>query len=51
MAEVDYPASWYAATRDAGPARAPLAAPEEADVAIVGGGLALLVFHRAPSVG
>ena len=46
MAEVDYPASWYAATRDAGPARAPLATPEEADVAIVGGGFAGLHTAR-----
>lgn len=46
MAEVDYPASWYAATRDADTARAPLAAQEEADVAVVGGGFAGLHTAR-----
>ena len=46
MAEYDYPASWYAATRDSDEARAPLAAQEEADVAIVGGGFAGLHTAR-----
>jgi glycine/D-amino acid oxidase-like deaminating enzyme len=46
MAEVDYPASWYAATRDAGTARAPLTTQEEADVAVVGGGFAGLHTAR-----
>jgi glycine/D-amino acid oxidase-like deaminating enzyme len=46
MAEVDYPASWYAATRDADEARAPLATQEEADVAVVGGGFAGLHTAR-----
>ena len=46
MAEVDYPASWYAATRDSDKARAPLAALEEADVAVVGGGFAGLHTAR-----
>jgi len=46
MAEYDYPASWYAATRDADKARAPLATQEEADVAIVGGGFAGLHTAR-----
>eukprot|EP01036_Dinobryon_divergens_P004759 gene4759-6317_t len=38
MAENDYPASWYAATRDENRGRAPLTAQDEADVAIVGAG-------------
>ncbi len=46
MAEVDYPASWYAATRDADKERAPLATREEADVAVVGGGFAGLHTAR-----
>lgn len=46
MAEVDYPASWYAATRDADNVRAPLATQEEADVAVVGGGFAGLHAAR-----
>lgn len=46
MAEVDYPTSWYAATRDADGARAPLATREEADVAVVGGGFAGLHTAR-----
>jgi len=46
MAEVDYPTSWYAATRDADGARAPLATQEEADVAVVGGGFAGLHTAR-----
>ena len=46
MAEVDYPASWYAATRDADKPRAPLATQEEADVAVVGGGFAGLHTAR-----
>lgn len=33
-----YPASWYAATADVAPARAPLTGAERADVAIVGAG-------------
>ena len=32
MTEVDYPASWYAATRDANETRAPLAREEEAEI-------------------
>jgi glycine/D-amino acid oxidase-like deaminating enzyme len=46
MAEVDYPASWYAATRDADKVRAPLATEKEADVAVVGGGFAGLHAAR-----
>jgi glycine/D-amino acid oxidase-like deaminating enzyme len=46
MAEVDYPASWYAATRDADESRPPLATQEEADVAVVGGGFAGLHTAR-----
>ena len=42
----DHPDSWYAATRDPAPARAPLAAAVEADVAIVGGGFAGLHLAR-----
>ncbi|MGQ3296805.1 NAD(P)/FAD-dependent oxidoreductase [Reyranella sp.] len=46
MTESDYPASWYAATRDADTMRAPLASQEEADVAVVGGGFAGLHTAR-----
>lgn len=46
MTESDYPASWYAATRDACEMRAPLAREEEADVAVVGGGFAGLHTAR-----
>ena len=46
MNQVDYPASWYAATRDAGSERAPLSAQDEADVVIVGGGFAGLHTAR-----
>lgn len=42
----DYPASWYAATRDSAPERAPLAGEVEADVVIVGGGFAGLHLAR-----
>ena len=40
MGDSAYPASWYAATRDAGADRPPLAVRIDADVAIVGGGFA-----------
>src|SRR5260370_196417 len=46
MAESDYPASWYAATRDFGPDRPPLSGKIEADVAVVGGGFAGLHTAR-----
>ena len=46
MTESDYPASWYAATRDADELRAALAGEEEADVAVVGGGFAGLHTAR-----
>ena len=46
MADTDYPASWYAATRDSSPDRAPLSGRTEADVAIVGGGFAGLHTAR-----
>ena len=46
MAENDYPASWYAATRDENRDRAPLAAQEVADVAVVGAGFAGLHTAR-----
>ena len=46
MADTDYPASWYAATRDASPDRAPLSGRIEADVAVVGGGFAGLHTAR-----
>ena len=46
MADADYPASWYAATRDSSPARAPLAGRVETDVAVVGGGFAGLHTAR-----
>lgn len=46
MAENDYPASWYAATRDESRERAPLTTQEEADVAVIGGGFAGLHTAR-----
>ena len=46
MADTDYPASWYAATRDYTPDRPPLAGRIEADVAVVGGGFAGLHAAR-----
>jgi gamma-glutamylputrescine oxidase len=46
MADTDYPASWYAATRDSSPDRAPLSGRTEADVAVVGGGFAGLHTAR-----
>jgi gamma-glutamylputrescine oxidase len=46
MADTDYPASWYAATRDSSPHRAPLSGRTEADVAVVGGGFAGLHTAR-----
>ena len=46
MADTGYPASWYAATRDSSPDRAPLAGRTEADVAVVGGGFAGLHSAR-----
>ena len=46
MTEVDYPASWYAATRDADGTRPAPAREEEADVAVVGGGFAGLHAAR-----
>ncbi len=46
MAENDYPASWYAATRDESPARTALATHDEADVVVVGGGFAGLHTAR-----
>jgi len=46
MADSDYPASWYAATRDSSPERAPLSARVEADIAVVGGGFAGLHTAR-----
>jgi glycine/D-amino acid oxidase-like deaminating enzyme len=46
MADADYPASWYAATRDSGPDRPPLSGKVEADVAVVGGGFAGLHTAR-----
>ena len=46
MADTDYPASWYAATRDFSPDRPPLSGRIEADVAIVGGGFAGLHTAR-----
>ena len=44
--ETDYPASWYAATRDLSPDRPPLSGRVEADVAVVGGGFAGLHTAR-----
>lgn len=46
MGDSAYPASWYAATRDASVDRPPLAARIEADVAVVGGGFAGLHTAR-----
>lgn len=46
MGDTAYPASWYAATRDASADRPRLAARIEADVAIVGGGFAGLHSAR-----
>ena len=46
MADTDYPASWYAATRNSSPDRAPLSGRTEADVAVVGGGFAGLHTAR-----
>ena len=46
MVETDYPASWYAATRDSSPERAPLSGKVEADVAVVGAGFAGLHTAR-----
>src|SRR5262245_8095563 len=46
MADADYPSSWYAATRDSGPLRTVLAGHHEADVAVIGGGLAGLHTAR-----
>lgn len=46
MADIDYPASWYAATRDATPERPGLNGRVAADVAIVGGGFAGLHTAR-----
>ncbi|MBN9539826.1 MAG: hypothetical protein J0H77_24065, partial [Alphaproteobacteria bacterium] len=46
MAEGAYPASWYAATRDAAPDRRQLAGQTEADIAVVGGGFAGLHTAR-----
>ena len=46
MADTDYPASWYAATRDATPERPGLSGRVAADVAIVGGGFAGLHTAR-----
>lgn len=46
MGDSAYPASWYAATRDASAGRPRLAARIEADVAIIGGGFAGLHSAR-----
>src|SRR3979490_1799697 len=46
MHDVAYPASWYAATRDANPARPMLTGRTVADVAIVGAGFAGLHTAR-----
>ncbi len=46
MGDSAYPASWYAATRDASADRPPLAARIEADVAVVSGGFAGLHSAR-----
>jgi glycine/D-amino acid oxidase-like deaminating enzyme len=46
QSNTDYPASWYAATRDLSPDRSPLAGRVEADVAVVGGGFAGLHTAR-----
>lgn len=50
MADTDYPASWYAATRDATPERPSLAGRVVADVAVVGGGFAGLHTARLLAV-
>src|SRR5882762_6028660 len=50
MADAAYPASWYAATRDSSPDRAPLAGAKEADVVVVGGGFAGLHTARLLSM-
>src|SRR5258708_34064100 len=46
MADADYPASWYAATRDSSPDRPSLSGKVEVDVAVVGGGFAGLHTAR-----
>lgn len=46
MGDGAYPASWYAATRDASADRPPLATRVDADVAVVGGGFAGLHSAR-----
>src|SRR5258708_30026691 len=46
MADADYPASWYAATRDSSPDRPSLSGKVEVDVAVVGGGFAGLHCAR-----
>ena len=46
MGDIDYPASWYAATREASPDRPPLSGKVEADVAVIGGGFAGLHTAR-----
>lgn len=46
MTDNEYPASWYAATRDADPERPPLSGRAQADVAVVGGGFAGLHAAR-----
>ncbi|MBY0320543.1 MAG: FAD-binding oxidoreductase [Reyranella sp.] len=46
MSDTAYPASWYAATRDAAPERPPLSTRVAADVAVVGGGFAGLHTAR-----
>ena len=46
MRDNDYPASWYAATRDRAAARPPLSDAVRADVAVVGGGFAGLHTAR-----
>jgi len=46
MADREYPRSWYAATRDAAPDRAPFGGQSDADVAVVGGGFAGLHAAR-----
>jgi glycine/D-amino acid oxidase-like deaminating enzyme len=46
MSDSDYPASWYAATRDANQERPPLSGHVQADVAVVGGGFAGLHAAR-----
>ena len=46
MTDSDYPASWYAATREASALRPPLSGAVRADVAVVGGGFAGLHAAR-----